>query len=261
MNEDITSILRNWEYDPDNSTRIIKADDGRDVLQVRQPLGIEQYEMEGRPDGRRPHGVESYLKWYQDRLESHKKKTGSEQGFRLSHDDLLKLQNEGIIYYYRYLMLFQMGDYSRTARDTSHNLKICELIEQYGEDSKGKKEILQYRPYILRVNAISNAMISLNQQLKSAAKDILESAIELIQNMPNIETPTFQFEKLRSLLSLRATLKEILGKEISPLDELKAKLQEAVNDEEYETAAELRDKIIKMEIENALQGDVKQNQS
>ena len=261
MNEDITNLLRNWEYDPDNSTRIIRADDGRDVLQVRQPLGIEQYEMEGRPDGCRPHGAESYLKWYQDQLEKHKKNTGSDQGFKLSQDDLLKLQNEGIIYYYRYLILFQLGDYARTARDTNHNLKICDLIDHYAEDSKSKKEILQYRPYILRVNAISNAMISLNQQLKSAAKDILESAIELIQNMPNIETPAFQFEKLRSLLSLRATLKEILGKEISPVDELKAKLQEAVDGEEYEIAAELRDEIIKLEIENALQGNIKQNQS
>ena len=127
MNEDITNILRDWEYDPDNFTRIIKADDGRDVLQVRQPLGIEQYEMEGRPDGRKPHGVESYLKWYQNRLEKHQKDHGSEKGFHLSHEDFLKLQNEGIIYYYRYLILFQMGDYRRTARDTSHNLKICDF--------------------------------------------------------------------------------------------------------------------------------------
>jgi hypothetical protein len=261
MNEDITSILRNWDYDPENSIRIIKAVDGRDVLQVRQPLGIEQYEMAGRPDGHRPHGVDSYLTWYMDQLQKHRKESGSEQGFHLSHDDFLKLQNEGLIFYSRYFILFQMGDYERTARDTGHNLKICDLIDQYVDNAKDKKKMLQYKPYILRVNAISKAMISLNKQLKSAAADILKSAIELIQNMPNIETPEFQFEKLRSLLSLRATLKDILGKELSPVEELKAKLQEAVDEEEYEIAAELRDKIINLEIENALQSDVKQNQS
>ena len=104
-------------------------------------------------------------------------------------------------------------------------------------------------------------IIALDAPRDLIANQNLESAIELIQNMPNIETPAFQFEKLRSLLSLRATLKEILGKEISPVDELKAKLQEAVDDEEYEIAAELRDKIIKLEIENALQSDVKQKHS
>ena len=41
MNEDISKILSDWEFDSENQVRIIKADDGRDVLQVRQPLGIE----------------------------------------------------------------------------------------------------------------------------------------------------------------------------------------------------------------------------
>jgi len=256
MSRDITEILKDWDYDPDDTTRIIKADNGREVLQVRQPLGIEQYELAGRPDGWRPHGLESYLAWYRQRLEDHKKTHHSDDEFRLSHEDFLKLQNEGIIYYYRYLVLFQMGDYERTSRDTQHNLSICDLIDKYVENPKDKKEMLQYRPYILRVNAISKAMISVNQHLKSAATEILESAIELIQNMPTIETPAFQFEKLRSLLSLRTTLKEIIKKRISPVDELKEKLDKAVEEENYEEAARIRDKILEMENSERLHDDL-----
>ena len=51
------------------------------------------------------------------------------------------------------------------------------------ESDEDKNEILQYRPYILRMFAIAKAMISLHQQLKAAAKDIMESAIEEIESM------------------------------------------------------------------------------
>jgi hypothetical protein len=40
MSADITEILREWEFDSDNQIRIIQAEDGRQVLQVRQPMGI-----------------------------------------------------------------------------------------------------------------------------------------------------------------------------------------------------------------------------
>jgi hypothetical protein len=255
MTNDISDILNDWEYDPDNPVRIIKADDGRDVLQVRQPLGIEQYELDGRPDGISPDGVECYVEIYLERVKSYKEKNGSDDGFKLSHEDCLQLQNEGIIYYYRYLILFQMGDFERTVSDTDHNLQICELVEKYAVRESDKREILQYRPYILRINAISKAMISLNQQLKSVAKRIIESAIEIIQTMPNIETPAFKFEKLRSLHSLRATLKQIVGSKSSPLDKLKEELKKAIEMENYEKAAELRDKIEALEKEETFHDD------
>ncbi len=255
MSEDITHILNHWEYDPENPVRIIKADDGREVLQVRQPLGIEQYEMDGRPDGTRPEGMECIVDFYYGRLDEYRAANDTDKGFVINHEDFLKLQNEGIIYYYRYLILFQMGDFDRTVKDTDHNLKICDLVDQYATKESDKKEILQYRPYILRINAISKAMISLNQQLKSVAAQILESAIDLIQNMPTIETPAFKFEKLRSLHSLKSTLKQIIGKHGSPLDKLKEELNKAVEIENYERAAELRDQIEELETEESLHDD------
>lgn len=243
MNHDITDILNDWEYDPENLVRVIKATDGREVLQVRQPLGIEQYELEGRPDGERPEGKVCFLDVLRDRLEQHRKTTGSEDGFVISHEDFQQLQNEGIIYYYRYLILFQIGDFGRTASDTDHNLGICDLVDRFAAKEKDKKEILQYRPYILRINAISKAMINLSNQLKVAAAEIIESAIESIKKMPNIDTPAFQFEKIRSINSLRSTLRQIKEQKVSPLDGLRVELDTAVENEDYERAAELRDRI------------------
>ena len=243
MAGDITKILESWEFDADNQVRIIQADDGRDVLQIRQPLGIEQYELDGRPDGKIPEGRECYLDFLQEQLQEFTRANGTDEGFQVTREQFRTLQNEGIIYYYRYLILFQIGDFERTVRDTEHNLQICELVEKYAESDEDKNEILQYRPYILRMFAIAKAMISLHRQLKAAAKEILESAIDEIENMAPIDTPAFQFERIRSLKYLRSTLKQVLEQKMSPLDQLKKQLDSAVEEENYELAAELRDKI------------------
>jgi hypothetical protein len=243
VNGDITDILKGWEFDSDNQIRIIQADDGRQVLQVRQPLGIEQYELDGRPDGREPFGRPTMLDEIRARLESHRNARGSDEGFAIAHDDFTTLQNEGLLFYFRYLVLFQIGDFVRTSRDTEHNLALCELVERYAESEEDRKELLQHRPYILRMNAISRAMISLHKEMKAAAEEILAGAISAIEGMKEIDTPAFQFERMRSLNYLKATLKQIHDKESSPVEGLKAELAAAVDEEDYERAASLRDRI------------------
>jgi protein-arginine kinase activator protein McsA len=67
--------------------------------------------------------------------------------------------------------------------------------------------------------------------------------------MNEIDTPAFQFERVRSLNYLKATLKQIHEKKDNPLDTLKSELKEAVDEEDYEKAASIRDRI--REAENA----------
>jgi len=243
VNGDITDILAEWEFDSDNQIRIIQADDGRQVLQVRQPLGIEQYELDGRPDGRQPFGRATVLDEMRARLEAYRGAHGTDEGFTIAHDALVALQNEGLLFYFRYLVLFQIGDFVRTSRDTQHNLELCEMVDRYAESEADRKEVLQHRPYILRMNAISRAMISLHKEMKSAAEEILAGAISAIEGMAEIDTPAFQFERMRSLHYLKATLKQIHDKEPSPIEGLQAELAAAVEEEDYERAASLRDRI------------------
>ena len=247
MSRDITDILREWEYEPGNQIRIIRADDGREVLQVRQPLGIEQYELDGRPDGKRPFGGESVLDEYLRRLDNYVETHATDKGFVITHDDFLLLHSEAIIYYFRYLVLFQIGDFIRTARDTEHNLKICDLVEDFSDSEEDKREILQYRPYIIRMNAIARAMISLNSGMKDAAENILKTAIDNIESMPEVDTPAFQFERVRSVNYLKSALKQMSEDKESPIAKLKRELEQAVEREDYEKAAELRDKIKELE--------------
>lgn len=57
--KDLSEFLKHWEYDDQNYVRFFTGADGREIMQVRQPLGIEQYELDGRPDGLHPEGEKS----------------------------------------------------------------------------------------------------------------------------------------------------------------------------------------------------------
>jgi hypothetical protein len=245
MSKDITELLQDWPYDPENNIRVIKVDDAREVMQVRQPMGIEQYELDGRPDGARPENKESMLEVINQNLSGYVLEHGSDEGFFISPENFLELQNEGILYYYRYLHLFQVNDYTRTARDTKHNLDICELVENYVNEENEPMSILQYKPYILRMHAVSQAMMSLHKNLNTMAKKILEIALQQIEEMDEIDTPAFKFEKIRSIQYLKSALRQVENQvsENDPLNHLRQRLQDAVDIEDYEQAAELRDKI------------------
>ena len=104
--------------------------------------------------------------------------------------------------------------------------------------------LLQYKPYILRINAVARAMLAIKQQMTMLGKEIIEDAITEIKNLPEINNMTFQFEKIRSLNYLKVTLSQLdETKTITMLDQLKLELEDAVKIENYEKAAEIRDRI------------------
>ncbi|MEE8440164.1 MAG: excinuclease ABC subunit B, partial [Spirochaetia bacterium] len=196
MSFDLTAILRDWPYDSDSNMRIVEAEDGRGVLQVRQPLGVEQYELDGRPDGERPFNSESVVAELCDRLAKYKEATGDDEGFELTHEDCALMQGEGILYYYRYLLLFQLNDFERVIRDTGHNLRICELLENYCTEKEDRNAVLQFKPYIVRMNAMARAMQHVRNEDSDEARKILEQAVIEVQAIEKIDSPAFQFERV-----------------------------------------------------------------
>jgi len=62
---DLTNILNNWPYEPGNvNVRLIKAHDGRPIIQLRIDLGILQMEVRNRPDGKKPYDFPSLLDYH-----------------------------------------------------------------------------------------------------------------------------------------------------------------------------------------------------
>ena len=65
---DVRQFLDSWPYDPENYVRLERGVDGREIILVRLPMGLEEYEVDGRPDGKRVQNSESALEYQQTRL-------------------------------------------------------------------------------------------------------------------------------------------------------------------------------------------------
>jgi len=241
---DIKPILDEWPYHPERNIRIARFSDGRLLLQIRLPMGLEQYEIKGRPDGTRPHGCASELAYQLRRLE--KAQAGGETAvsFRLDHEACEALFEESTLFYLRYVRLLEMEDWARTLRDTTHNLKIFDLVHHYAEQEEDRDHLEQWRPYLIRVHALAAAMVQLSRERPGKAVQILESAVHQIKALPAMNREPYLSETRRSLAELADLLKRIRDRvPPSPADRLEQELQQAVAKEEYERAAELRDQI------------------
>lgn len=239
---DLQPLLASWPYDPENDARLLRGRDGREIMQVRTPLGIEQYELDGRPDGARPHGMETALEYYQQRFE--RLKATEKEGFKLTSKQCGELFNEGTLYYFRYVRLFQLKDWARTLRDTDRNLQAFDFVHRHAEREEDQMFLEKWRPYILRVNASAAAMQAMEQRAYDKAVGHLQAAVGRIEALPELDDETFQFERERSLLALRELLSQVQkNRPMSELEQLEHQLRRAIERQEFERAAVLRDRI------------------
>ncbi|HTL56197.1 MAG TPA: UvrB/UvrC motif-containing protein [Candidatus Limnocylindrales bacterium] len=240
---DLRDALNSWPYDPDNDARFTRGMDGREVLQVRTPLGIEQYEIDGRPDGTRPHGLESLLEFHLRKL-ARAKADKRETEFELSPQECGELFNEGTLYYFRYVRLFQLKDWVRTLRDTSRNLQVFDLVHRYAHREEDQQFLEKWRPYIIRVNSTAAVMIELEKQAYDRALNLVNEALERLEKLEDLDDETFKFEQERSVLALKELAAQILkNRPMSELEQLEHQLRRAVERQEFERAAQLRDRI------------------
>lgn len=240
---DLGRILRDWPYDPENDVRLVRGQDGRHLLQVRLPLGIEQYELEGRPDGERPHGKESSLQYHCDRLAA-AERSGTDGAFTLTPDDCAELFTEGTLYYYRYLHLFQVRDWASTVRDTARNLRLFDFVHRYAQHPEDQLYLEQWRPYVLRMNATATAMMRLDEGNHQEALAVVQQAITTIQALDELDDDTFQFERDRSLAALKDMSRQIEENQpVSEVELLERELRHAIETQHFERAADLRDRI------------------
>ena len=240
---DLRKLLKAWPYDPEHDARIVRGDDGRELLQVRTPLGIEQYELDGRPDGLRPHGMESALEHHLHCLDQ-AKFSGRESDFELSPQECSELFHEGTLYYFRYVRLFQLKDWPRTIRDTARNLQAFDILHRYARREEDQQFLEKWRPYILRVNASATVMQAMEKGAYDEALRLVREAIRKIESLEELEDDTFKFERERSALAMRELQSQIQkNRPLSELEQLEHQLRRAIDKQEFERAARLRDRI------------------
>ncbi|AMV36692.1 UvrB/UvrC motif-containing protein [Planctomyces sp. SH-PL62] len=242
MSLDIGNVLSGWDFQPDDlQVRLIAGDDGREKIQMRVDLGVLQMECEGRPDGRRPHGVESLLEYHEARRQE-AIEAGEE--FALHAVECAALMREGLQYYHRYLSAFHLQLYDMVARDTERNLRLFAFVSRHAARNRDRIEFDQYRPYVTMMLTRALAIKEMGRGDLPAALERIDEGVRRIREFlleyrqDDRET---ECSELNFLLRWRADVSR--ERPTGPLEVLEHRLQEAVARESYEEAGRLRDQI------------------
>ena len=245
---DISHILAGWEYKPDEvNVRSVPGDDGKDKIQMRLDLGLLQMEVEGRPDGKRPHGFESLLDYHIDALQRYKERHGADKDFRLTDEEANKLRQEALQYYHRYLSFFFLENWVGLVRDTARNMRVFDILWQYGpEDERWSSE--QYRPYVIMMNTRGKVSLALQERDFDLALKQLQGGIAAIESFfekhgrPELTAESQELQFLREWLEKVRERRPLTARE-----RLQRALENAVKEEAYERAAQIRDAIKAMD--------------
>lgn len=244
---DLRPLLESWRYEEGRNIRRVSTPEGRDVIQVRLPLGLEQYEINGRPDGLRPAEMESWYHYYSQKAD----RAGG--GFLLGKEALKRLQEECMLYYQRYLLFFQISEYRLCARDTLRNLQVLDFVSHHADPTLSES-LEQYRPYILRMHVMARTLQNLQTEgdVPRAMRFIRDGMTAIESLDPLEDNSVFELEKARSLESLQDLYRQLESHvPRSPLEVLQDEFDQAVETEDYEEAARLRDEIARLREEGA----------
>ena len=87
-------------------------------------------------------------------------------------------------------------------------------------------------------------MLELEKNAYDEAAKITREAIRAIESLDDLEDDTFKFERERSLTALRELVSQIQkNRPPSQLERLEHQLRRAIDKQEFERAARLRDRI------------------
>ena len=248
MNNDISEILDEWEYDPESNVRRIRGKGGIPKIQVRIDQGafqgILQLNLDGRPDGKRPHDQDFALEHYRETLEAHRREAGDESGFQLDHPSCEELFEESSQVYGRYVFLLQVKDYERVIRDTERNMACFEFLHSYAALEEDRTNLQKWWPYILRIHATAKSLLLADDGRFDRAMAAIREARQRIRDLDEVDAEEFHSERERSVEALDELLQELKGrKPLSERERLEQELSEAITDEAFERAAQLRDQL------------------
>ena len=241
LRADLDELLRSWPYSHGEvSARRAYGADGRPVLQLRIDLGVLQMEVDGRPDGQRPEGCDSYL----DALRT--ECSASPEAFELTAERCAEIDREFVQYYHRRVAWLALREFDAVVEDADHTLALMDFSAAHAPTEDWLEVHERYRPFVLfhRTQAAAlgelqrsdpeSAVLAIDEglrRLREAAADIAAFDGEDADDEP--------VDFAQKLDELRQSILAEYELE-APLSE---QLADAVAREQYELAAELRDRI------------------
>src|SRR6476469_3131494 len=242
MSLDLNSLLKDWPHEPGAiKVRKVPGLDGREKLQLRIDLGLLQMEMDGRPDGQRPHNCESYLVYHQRRAVRAAQRG---EDYELTAEQCGELQQEGIQYSHRYLSLFQIDEFEGVIRDTQRNLDLFTFVDEHSNREELVWSFQQFRPYVLMMNTRARVSILLAAgKSGEAIREIGKGRDRIVEFYQHSAFPELE-AKSSEIAFLDEWLDEVRAKRpLTKLEEMEREMERAIAGERYERAAELRDAI------------------
>lgn len=240
MFQDIDAALSGWEFKPGVvQSRMVQGKDGRQVIQLRVDLGILQLETNGRPDGHRPHNHDTYFAWLQQQAKLAKR---AAQSFTLSEEQCEEADREFVQYYHRRICWLALRCHVRAIADADHTLAFMDFVRDHspGEDYTRAHE--QYRGFVLFHRTQAASSLAIEENDPEAAIDEIQTGLNKMQAFFAAFGVEEHMEEDGMVQQLRK-MEEALRRQHHIKMTLREKLDKAVANEEYETAAKLRDEL------------------
>ena len=176
----LDEILDSLAFDASRPVRILRLAEGREVVIVQSnSFTISRIYTSGRPDGKRPHGRDSYYEYFSEQLEDYKQQHGSDEGFRLTPEDWQALFQESYDRYTRYLLFAGIKRWHDVKRDTATNLAVADMARKYAP-AEIAWEVYQYKGYILMMNSMANTELCLMKNDRAGALQQIDHGIQRI---------------------------------------------------------------------------------
>jgi hypothetical protein len=234
---DIDEVLREWPFEPGAvSARTVRADGGRTVIQMRVELGVLQMETEGRPDGERPGGAETYLDYLNSQL------IHRPAAFQLSEEQCAEVDREFLQFYQRRICWMALRQFDRAVADADHTLALMDFLRHRSPDEAWFLSHEQYRPFVLFHRTQAAALRELDSAGPEAAVEEINRGLKRIRAVFQAVDEVEGFdddEMVGQLLQLQQWFRDRYRVHRT----LSEKLADAIAAEEYELAAQLRDEI------------------
>ncbi len=237
----LDDLLSQWKFDPATlNVRLVKGKDGRDVIQMRVDMGILQLETTGRPDGGQFREFETVLDYLQDEQARDPQRT-------LSEEECTEVDREFMQLYHRRICWLRLQFYHRAVMDADHTLRLMDLSAAMSDDEEWAGSHEQYRPFVLFHRTQAEALGELEENTAEEAVQAINTGLETIRGFFASHDAEDHFDEDELVIRL-VELRESLRSEYSVGQTLKEQLDDAVEHEQYELAARLRDELTRREM-------------
>ena len=173
-------ILETLNLDTERPVSVLQIEDGREVVVVQpNAFTISRIYATGRPDGMRPHGVDSYYDYFFAKLREYEEEQGTREGFQLESEEWETLFEESFHRYTRYLLFAGIKRWKDVQRDTAANIAVTNLAREYAPSEVAWRSY-QYKGYMLMMHSIANAELSLQEDDTATALQHIDTGIQQI---------------------------------------------------------------------------------